>query len=104
MDFDELTTPQINTKQKSGIIKSNYHQKQFNFIHRDVNSYLIKDEQKTVLVKRINPQALIPSKGTIGYPLDSMWHQRRPQPYNQVKQSQSQLDWQQHSHQTCIFA
>ena len=46
LDFDELTTPQINTKQQSGIIKSNYHQKQFNFIHRDVNSYPIKDEQK----------------------------------------------------------
>ena len=69
LDFDELTTNQVPTHQKSSeqpkyLLTTN--QQQYNFIHQDVNSYPIIPESKTVFIKKLSPQAQLPAQGTPG--------------------------------------
>ena len=69
LDFDELTTQQIAIKQLSTEHPKKLfttHQQQYNFEHKDVNSYPIQKESKTVYVQKLSPQAQLPARSTPG--------------------------------------
>jgi deoxyuridine 5'-triphosphate nucleotidohydrolase len=69
LDFDELKTQQVSTKQKSTEHPRHHlttNQQQYNFVHHDINNYPIIPETKTVFIKKLSPQAQLPAQGTPG--------------------------------------